>query len=301
VPYADVLRGLKALFALGARADAASRERALSREAPGLAEAERRALLAAPADRVGVYADLVRENQAAMLDFAARATLSAVVRFCGVAKEEVARATLLDTPRRSGRTRELTARLLDHLAGRGAAWVDRCPPVLDLARLDHAQTEAFYAPDEASPLDPPLLDADAFASLLAERTVAEVLALEARAPASLRVVALDHDVFPWRDEWARTGEWPEPPPRLEAAFPAVCVRDPGTLQPAWQVVDPALPRVLGAAGGPFEPLERVAERWVEANALDPESEATAAAFFEAAHAWVRAGLLSLRAPATTPA
>jgi hypothetical protein len=298
VPYADVLRGLKALFSLGAGAGPEARARALASEAPGLTESERRSLLDVPGDRVDVYAGLVRENQAGMLRFAAKSTLAAIVRFAGETEEEVARATLLDTPRRTGRTRELTARLLDHLAGPGRAWVDRCPPILDLARLEHAQTEAFYAPDESPGGKPPVLDREGFLAALGRATVERALALPARAPASLRVVSVEHDVFPWREAWATTGAWPDPPARLEPPATAVCVRDPATLQPSWHVVDPALPGVLGEPGGPWAPLEGVAERWVVANGRDREAESTAAEFFDAATAWVGTGLLSVRAPAS---
>src|SRR5262245_19103771 len=126
MPYADVLRGLRALFA---QADATpqERERILASAAPGLDPSERAALLGLPPDRLAVYGSLVRESQAAMLRFVARAATAAIVRFCGVTEAEVARATLFETPRRTGRMRELSARLLDHLRGAGRAWAERCP------------------------------------------------------------------------------------------------------------------------------------------------------------------------------
>jgi hypothetical protein len=293
VPYADVLRALKALLAKG-RATPREREALLARETPGLADEERAALLDVPEERLAVYADLVRENQATVLRFAARSTLSAIVRFGGATEAEVAQATLLETPRRTGRMRELNARLLDHLAGPGRPWVERCPALLDLARMDQAQTEAFYAAD-----DPGALAPSAFETLLSERTVDDVLRLECRAPAASRSLVLRHDVVSWRDRWSATGEWPDPPPPVEGGLEVLCVRDPTTLQPVCRPVDPALlpllrPEVPG--GGPWRPVERLAEAWVAALGEDASDEQAAARFFESLLAWVRAGLLSVRGP-----
>jgi hypothetical protein len=293
VAYADVLRGLRALFALG-EATSEERAQALSREAPGLAPAEREALLGLPADRVSVYANLVRENQATMLRFVARAATAALVRFCGVPEAEVARATLFDTPRRTGRMRELSARLLDHLRGAGRAWTERCPAVLDLALLEQAYAEAFYAEDDPGALDPVAFDAR-----LSEATVDQVLALECRAPTSVRRVRLDHDVLAWRDAWVETGAFPEPvPPREDAPVEALVTRDPRSLQPRWHRLDPALVEaLLPPSGNGWRPLESLAEAWVAATGADPQDDEAAARFLEQTSRWVSEGLLAVRDPA----
>jgi hypothetical protein len=295
MPYRDALRGLKALF-LTRTASPAEREALLAREAPGLSPEERATLVAAPGERLDVYVDLLRESQRFMLKFTAPATVAAVVRFAGVPEDEVVRTTLVDTPRRTSRMRELSQRIVDHLTTKGAAWVEACPAILDLARLERTQTETFYAPDDEGALAPP-----EFAARVGDATVEEVLALEWRPPAALRFVALDHDVVDWRDRWVTTKEWGDVPPRLEEPVEIVCSRDPTSLQPQWSRVEPHLLPLLRADDETtWEPLESLALRWVEATGRDADDEATAGHFFEQVTWWVLHGLLAVRVPPGAP-
>src|SRR5262249_35252239 len=151
--YHDVLAGLRALF-LEKPQGRAQWGALLQKRAPGLSPAEREALLALPEERLDVYVNLVRANQAAMLRFVAPTTPGALVEFCGGAQAAAARAPLVEPPRRPSRLRELAARLVEHLEGPGAPWVAACPPILDLARLEQVQTEVFYAPDDEGALSP---------------------------------------------------------------------------------------------------------------------------------------------------
>jgi len=287
VPYHDVLAGLRALF-LEKPAARSHWGALLQRRAPGLSPSEREALLALPEDRLDVYVNLVRDNQAAMLRFVAPATIEVLAKFCGAAEADVARATLLETPRRTGRLRELVARLVEHLRGPGAAWVAACPPVLDLARLEQVQTEVFYAPDDEGALPPP-----AFAERVASGTLDDVLALRWAPSASLRVFESEHDVLAWRTERYATGAWGAPPPRLADPVEVICARDPATLQGEWHRLEP---RVLDLVRPDVEggTVEDLAMGWVEATGSDGEDPATAGRFVDALAAFVRSGAIAVR-------
>ena len=134
MPYHDSLLALRALL-LHKTASPEERAVLLSRESPGLSSSERETLVAAPSDRLDVYVDLLRDAQKYMLKFTAPVTFDAIVHFAGVPEAEVVRATLVETPRRTHKLRELSQRVIDHLEGPGAAWVAKCPAILDLARL----------------------------------------------------------------------------------------------------------------------------------------------------------------------
>ena len=79
MPFADVLRGLKALFLEGP--EAASRTALLAARAPGLSADERGVLVALEADRLGIYVGMLRENQAVMLEFVAPMTVELAGKF----------------------------------------------------------------------------------------------------------------------------------------------------------------------------------------------------------------------------
>ena len=288
--FHDVLSGLKALF-LEKPASRDGWRAVLAARAPGLSPAERDALLAIPEDRLDVYVGMLRDNQATMLKFVAPMTIEALARFSGAPEAEVARRTLLEAPRKTSRLRELAARLVEHLRGPGRPWVDRCPAVLDLARLEQAQTEAFYALDDADALSPP-----AFAARVAAATVEEVLALPWKPSAALRILAIDFDVLGWRGKRYETEQWPDPPPRLSRPIEVACARDPGTLQGEWHRIEPRLLELLrpeGHAG--WAPLEGLALAWVEATDMDPEDPAAPGHFIEQVAAWVRAGIVAVGA------
>lgn len=287
MPYHDVLAGLRALF-LEKPQGRAQWGALLQKRAPGLSPAEREALLALPEERLDVYVNLVRDNQAAMLRFVAPTTLEAIVKFCGVTEADVARATLVETPRRTSRLRELAARLVEHLEGPGAPWVAACPPILDLARLEQVQTEVFYAPDDEGALSP-----SAFAERVAGGTLDDVLALRWSPSASLHTFESEHDVLAWRTQRHATGSLPPPPPRLAEPVEVCCARDPATLQGEWHRLEP---RVLDlvrpdAPGGTVEDL---AMGWVEATGSDGEDPATAGRFVDALASFVRSGVIAVR-------
>gem|GEM_PF-6045791 len=290
VAYADMLLGLRALFLESP--EAASPAGLLAQRAPGLAPAERAALASIPGDRIAIYAGLLRENQATMIAFVAPCTLAVAEQHAGVSRLEFARSMLLETPRRSSRLRELSQRIVDHLEGPGAAWVARCPPLLDLARLEREQTEVFYAPDDEGAMTPP-----EFAEHADAATVEEVLALEVRRAAATRTVDLDHDVIAWRAACHQSGTWSPPPARLPAPMRMLLCRDPGDLQTSPHVLPPALLRLLTSeAAGAYAPLEDLASAWVAAESVAPDDPEAAARFFEQVATWVRMGAVALRRP-----
>ncbi len=293
--YADLLLGLRALFLESP--EAPSREALLDARAPGLSPAERAALAGLPEDRLALYAGLLRENQALMVGFVAPCTLEVAGALAGVPREELARATLLGSPRTSSSLRELGARLVEHLEGRGAAWVERCPPLLDLARLERGQTEVFYAPDDEGGLTP-----HEFGERATLATVEEVLALEVRRASATRSVEVVHDVVAWRADRFEHGAWGPPPPRLPSPVGVLLSRDPGDLQTVAQVLDPAVHGLLLSDRlRDWSPLESLAEGWIAAAGVLPEDPAAAGRFFEEVAGWVRAGVLAVRPPAgTTP-
>lgn len=286
MPYADVLRGLKALFL--EQPEAQSVDVLLASRAPGLSADERRVLTSIPDDRLSIYVGLLRENQATMLDFVAPSTVEVMDRFAGVPRREFARATLVDTPRRTSRLRELSQRVLDHLTGAGRAAIERCPAILDLARLERAQTEAFYALDVEGSLSPP-----EFAERVTEATVEEVLAFLYVVTPSVRIVSLERDVLQWRDQRTQTGSWAEPPPLLAQPIEVLVARDPHSLQPASHRIAPSLLELLRAADGQPATLESLAERWIEASNTSPDDEQAPARFFEQAAEWVRSGIVAV--------
>jgi hypothetical protein len=289
MPYADLLRGLKALFL--EKPEAKSVDALLSSRAPGLSAAERRVLTSIPDDRLAIYVGLLRENQATMLDFVAASTVEVMDRFAGVPRREFARATLVDTPRRTSRLRELSQRVLDHLAGAGRAAVERGPAILDLARLERAQTEAFYALDVEGSLSPP-----EFAERVTQSTVDEVLAYAYVVAPSVRIVALEFDVLAWRDRRFESGTWDEPPPRLGHPIEILVARDPHSLQPASHRIPAALLELLRPTPEAPRTLESLAERWLEASGTSPDDEQAPAKFFEQAAEWVRHGILLVIPP-----
>ena len=288
MPLADVLSALRALI-LEKPATRAEWEAHLRRRAPGLTDDERKTLLAIEDERLDVYVNLLREGQATMLEFVAPATASAIEHFCGVAKPELARRMLVETPRRTSRLRELSARVVEHLSGAGAAWVAACPPLLDLARLERETTEAFYAPDDEGALTPP-----AFAAEVSGKTLDETLAMGCRPSASLRTLSVEHDVLAWRDAHHAAGAWPDPPPRLSEPITLVCARDPGTLQGVWHRLDERLLPLLDAERAPGgETLESLATGWVEVAGADPDDATAPGRFLELVASWVRHGLLAV--------
>jgi hypothetical protein len=288
VPLADVLSGLRVLF-LEKPASRADWDAHLRRRAPGLSDAERRALLAVEEDRLDVYVSLLREGQATMLGFVAPSTASAIERFAGVTPSEWSRRMLIETPRRTSRLRELAARVVEHLEGPAAPWVAACPPLLDLARLERETTECFYAPDDEGALSPP-----AFADSVSAKTLEDVLAMRSRPSATVRRLEVEHDVLAWRDAHAETGTWPDPPPRLARPATLVGARDPGTLQCAWHRLDERLLPLLDPARVPGgETLESLAGAWVEAAGVDPEDPTAPGRFLEFVAGWVRHGLLAV--------
>jgi len=289
VPYVDILRGLKALFL--ERPEAVDVGALLAARAPGLGAEERLVLASLPDERVAVYVGLLRANQATMLDFVAPSTVEVAAAFGGVSREEFARATLVDTPRRSSRMRELSERVLDHLAGAGRAIATNCPAIVDLARLERAQTSAFYAPDLDDALSPP-----AFAELAAAATVDEMLALEFVVAPSVRIVALERDVLAWRARRHETGTWDPPPPRLAAPLEVLVARDPVSLQPESHVLPRDLLALVRPSEGPRSTLESLAERWIEASGVSPDDAEAAPRFFEQAADWTRHGVIAVFAP-----
>lgn len=294
MPYADLLLGLRALFLESPETD--DLRGLLARRAPGLAPAERETLASLPADRLAVYAGLLRENQSTMLGFVAPATVEAAEQRAGVPRREFARATLLETPRASSRLRELAQRIVDHLRGPGAAWVARCPALLDLARLEREQLGTFYAPDDEDALAPP-----AFAERVGAATVDEVLTLEARRAAATRAIDLDHDVLAWRTARYEGGAWGEPPPRLAEPLRVLLCRDPADLQATPHVLPPALHGLLTSdAVAAWTPLEAWAVAWIEATGVAPNDPAAAGLFFEQMATWVRMGAVAVRPPTGLP-
>ncbi len=297
MPYVDVLRGLKALFL--ERPEAKSVDALLAARAPGLSADERRVLTSIPDDRLAIYVGLLRENQATMLDFVAPSTVEVVEKFGAVPRKEFARATLVETPRRSSGMRELSQRVIDHLTGAGRASVERCPAILDLARLERAQTEAFYALDVPGSLTPP-----EFAERVTQATVDEVLAFAYVVAPSVRIVALERDVLAWRDRRATGDTWDAPPPPLEVPIEVLVTRDPHSLQPTSHRLAPAMLALVrpssAKADEPRRTLESLAERWVEASGSSPDDETAPARFFEQAAEWVRLGVLIVYPPDSGP-
>jgi len=293
VPYVDVLRGLKALFLEGP--ESPDRAALLRARAPGLAPDERRTLEALEADRVGIYVGLLRDNQAAMLDFVAPMTVELAERFAGTPRAEFARATLVETPRRSSRLRELAQRVIDHLEGAGAAVTRRCPAILDMARLERAQTEAFYAPDVEGALTPP-----EFAALVTDSTVEEVLALAHVVAPSVRIVSVGVDVLGWRDRRAESGRFDDPPPALASPLEVLVVRDPESLQPVAHRLEPALLELVRPRGD-ADSLESLAARWLDATGLSTDDPSAPGRFFEQAAEWVRQGVILVLAPGASAA
>lgn len=288
--YADVLAGLTAMILEGR--EAPDRATLLARRAPGLTSAERATLLAVPAERMDVYAGLVRDNQGTMLRFVAPLLVEVAARFADVAPGELARATLVDAPRTSSSLRELAARVVEYLSGPGRAIVTRCPPALDLARLEQAVTEAFYAVDDAGALAP----AD-FAARLRDATVEEVLRLEARPPSASRTVTLAFDVLAWRDRRWADGAWAPPPAASDTPLSVLVVRDPATLQATCHRLPPPLLAWLTAtSAAAWTPLEAWAERWVVATGTAADDAGAAARFFEQVATFVAAGILAVREP-----
>ena len=286
--YHDVLSGLKALF-LEKPASRDAWLALLQKRSPGLSPAEREALLAIPDERLDVYVGLLRDNQATMLKFVAPATIEALAKFAGAAESEIARSMLIETPRKTSRMRELSGRLIDYLAGPGRAWVERCPPILDLARLEQAQTEAFYAPDDPRALTPP-----EFAARAEGATVDEVLGLLWKPSASLRFLEVEYDVLDWRTRHHETEGWPPPPPRLPAPIELACARDPGTLQGDWHRIEPRLLDLVRPDRAPdWGPIEVLATGWVEAAGFDPEDPTAPGHFIEQVASWVRVGVVAV--------
>ena len=264
----------------------------LARRAPGLTPAERSALSALPQDRVEIYSGMLRGNQATMLDFVAPSTIEVLVKYGGGTRDDFARATLVETPRQSSRLRELAQRVVDHLRGAGAVHVERCPALLDIARLDQASTEAFYAPDDEGSLTPP-----EFAEAVASATVEEALSLEVKRSSAVQIVAFDFDVEEWRVRRFAEGSWGPPPSRLDAPIDLLGTRDPGTLQPAWHRIDPVILAILrDDALADWASLEPLAGAWLEATGADSDDPNAPAHFFEQVAHWVRDGVLVVRKP-----
>ena len=287
--FHDVLSGLKALF-LERPASRDAWPALLDRRAPGLSEKERATLLAFQDDRLDVYVGLLRDNQATMLRFVAPATLEAITKFAGVAEADVARTTLIETPRQTSRLRELAERFVEHLKGPGRAWVEKCPPLLDLARLEQEQTEVFYAPDDDGALTP-----KAFAERASAATVEDLLGLAWKPSASLRFLRLDFDVLDWRTRHYETESWPEPPGRLASPIEVVCARDPGTLQGMWHRIEPKLLDLLRPErNADWAPLEGLAMAWIDATGVDPEDTTAPGFFLEQIAGWVRFGVVAVR-------
>lgn len=286
MPYVDVLRGLKALFL--ERPESPDRRALLARRAPGLAPDERRTLEALEDDRVDIYVGMLRGNQTTMLDFVAPSTFEVAAELGGVSRAEFARATLVETPRATSRLRELAQRVIDHLEGAGRACVERCPAILDLARLERAQTEAFYAPD----VDGALAPRD-FAERVAGATVDEVLAFTWRVAPSVRIVALGHDVLAWRERRHADGAWKSSPERLDVPLEALVVRDPESLQPMTHRIAPTLLDLVRPRDAELRTLERLAEAWLVASGASSEDSEAPARFFEQAAEWVRIGVIAV--------
>jgi len=285
--FPDVLLGLRALFLESP--ERPDREALLASEAPGLTRDERSALVGIPAERLDVYVGMLRTNQSNMLAFVAPSTLEVVEKLGGATKAEFARATLVETPRRTSRLRELSQRVVDHLEGAGRALVERCPALLDLARLERESLETFYALDDEGAFRPP-----EFAAAVSAATVEEVLALRWRPAASLRFATFHFDVLSWRARRFEVGTWSEAPARLEASFEAAVARDPGDLQAAWHRLDPtALALLRSNPTHDPAPLEGLAGAWIEATGVSPDDPEAPARFFEALAGWVGAGLVAV--------
>lgn len=290
--YADLLLGLRALFLESPEAE--DREELLGRRAPDLAPSERAALTSIAADRVAIYAGLLRENQATMIGFVAPCTLAVAEEFAGVPRLEFARSMLIETPRTSSRLRELSQRIVDHLHGAGAPWVARCPALLDLALLERGQTEVFYAPDDDGALTPP-----SFAELVGASTVEDVLGLDVRRAAATRTVDLDHDVIAWRAARYEGEAWGPPPSPLPAPMRVLLCRDPADMQTSPHVLEPAMHALLTSeALGSWAPLEALAGAWIEASDVAADDPEAAGRFFERVATWVRMGALAVRVPET---
>ena len=287
--FDDVLRGLKAVFLQGD--EAGDRGALLSSEATGLSADERAALLAMPVDRVRVYAGLLRETQATLLAFVAPSTLEVAETFCDCPRARFARDTLVHSPRRTARLRELAQRVVEHLEGPGRDLVRRCPPLLDLARFERATTEAFYAPDDDGAMTP-----DEFGTRVAAMTVEEGLTLPWRPCAAAQVVALDHDVVDWRERRFEGGAWSPPPERLPAPIEVVATRAPSDLQPRGVRVPPAMLDLVRPRDGAWRPLEGLAEGWLLATGSSGEDPEAPVRFFGTVAAWVRDGMIAVGPP-----
>lgn len=272
------------------------RRAAYARRFPTLDPRELDDLAAVPPERLAVYTDVIFAGERSMLEWACPTTLAGAARAARrLGDARPARSLTFDMvrslhrarPWRSTSVRELVANLEGYLREGRADLCGAWPALLDVAACERADTEVFYAEDDASAEPTP-------PESLVHLTVGALMQSSLRRPTFSVVFRFGFDVLELVRLRRQTGDVPEvvEPRRIAAA----CGRSPTTLLPQWVALGPGAEAALACiAPGGRARVNDLAHAYLDADADSPAEgdEQRFARFFGELLSWLRAGVLDL--------